>query len=512
VTDTKPNETADDASQPGAQGAKSGSMFAGVAWMIAFRLVDRGAGVVSILVLARLLLPQHFGIVALASSVVAFVELIAALGLDTILIQKRDVGRREYDTAWTIQLLVALLCTAILVVAALPASWFFREPRLEAIVYAMGISVLIDGFHNIRIVEFRKNMRFDLEFRYLAARRLFGLVVTMTAAFILRNEWALAIGVICNRIIGVGLSYAMLPYRPRLTLAARQDLLVQSGWLLLANLVQFARSRSPDILLGRLLGPAAVGSYVIASDVTTAISSDLVAPINRVALPEFGNIADRKGVAQRFDQVTGQVAIFLTPLAFGLAVCADLVVQVLFGAQWASSAPAVQYLALAGWIAALGSNLGVALVSLGHYRANAIIHGIGVALLAAMLAVGALAGGIREVSIAVFVANFLTVVVAAFVAKQLIGYRPLGLILYTWRPTVAAGVMYAVVSITIGAMQMQTPDWPSVVRLAIAVGTGAVTYPLALGALWALSGLRDGAERTALAILAKVLARRPRAA
>src|SRR5689334_3660435 len=140
--------------------------------MVGFRMLDRGAGVISMLILARLLLPEHFGIVALATSVLAFVELLGALGLDTILIQKRDLTRDHWNTAWTIQLMAATLCACILAVAATPATWFFHEPRLGPIVYMLALAMLIDGLQNIRIVEFRKEMRFDREFLYLSIRRL----------------------------------------------------------------------------------------------------------------------------------------------------------------------------------------------------------------------------------------------------------------------------------------------------------------------------------------------------
>ena len=89
-------------------------MLKSVAWTVGFRVLDRAAGVISMLLLARLLLPEHFGIVALATSVLAFVELLGALGLDTILIQKKDPTREHFDTAWTIQLGIASICGLIL--------------------------------------------------------------------------------------------------------------------------------------------------------------------------------------------------------------------------------------------------------------------------------------------------------------------------------------------------------------------------------------------------------------
>src|SRR5262245_18416114 len=118
-------------------------MLKSVAWMVGFRLSDRGAGVISMLVLARLLLPEHFGIVALATSVLAFDELLSALGLDTILIQKRHLTREHWNTAWTIQLMAATLCASILAAAANPATWFFHEPCLGPIVYMLAVAMLI---------------------------------------------------------------------------------------------------------------------------------------------------------------------------------------------------------------------------------------------------------------------------------------------------------------------------------------------------------------------------------
>src|SRR5690349_11345593 len=99
-------------------------LFTNVAWMLGFRMFDRVAGIVSMLILARLLMPEHFGIVALASGVVGFIELLSSLGLDTILIQQRALTRDHYDTAWTIQVAIGTFCASLLVLGAASASTF----------------------------------------------------------------------------------------------------------------------------------------------------------------------------------------------------------------------------------------------------------------------------------------------------------------------------------------------------------------------------------------------------
>jgi lipopolysaccharide exporter len=482
-------------------------MLKSVAWTVGFRMLDRAAGVVSMLLLARMLLPEHFGIVALATSVLAFVELLGALGLDTILIQKKDPTREHFDTAWTIQLGIATICGAILAVAAIPASWFFKEPRVAPIIFMLAGATFVDGLQNIRIVEFRKQMRFDREFVYMAIRRLSGIAVTLTLAVILRNEWALAIGILSGKTIGVMVGYWMRPYVPRLTLVARGELLAKSWWLFLANLVQFVRARSSDILLGRVAGTAAVGAYSLGSEMATTVSSELVAPINRVALPEFSSIGTREGVLSRVDQVTGLVAVFLTPASFGLAACAGPVVEVFFGARWAATSQVLQILALSGWLSALGSNLGMALLALGHYTANAAVHAAGAAILVPLIILGAFVAGPEGVAVATLAANVLTVGIGIGTAHKLTGYSPLGFLRQCWRPTLAALSMYAIVKWVL----MYTANLHGAVHLVVAVATGTVLYPAALLLLWTMSGRPDSAERTAMTLAAKVLRRlRPR--
>lgn len=482
----------------------------GVAWMLGFRLFDRVAGIISILVLARLLLPEHFGVVALASAVVAFIELLSSLGLDTILIQQRELTRDHYDTAWTIQMGIALLCAFLLSLAAWPASLFFHEPRLQAIVYALAFGLLLDGAVNIRIVDFRREMRFDKEFLFMAVRRVVAVVVTMISAFALRNEWALAIGIVSSRATGVCMSYLMRPHRPRPTLVLRRELLGKSTWLFLSNVVQFARQRASDFALGRLTGASSVGAYSLAADLANVVSQELVSPINRVALPDLSARATENAISRRFDLITGQLAIVLAPLCLGLSACASVLVPLLFGPVWASSADVLRVLAIAGLIAGLASNIGVGFLSLGHYRPNAWIHAIGAGTLLPLLIYGTIADGARGAAFAVLAANSVTVLVSLFFSRAAMNYGPIDFALRIWRPVLAATLMYFVIGALAAQLAPPAGSLPAVARLAIQVVTGAATYLVLLFLLAALFRDPDGAERLTLKLIRDLLQRRRR--
>lgn len=481
-------------------------MLAGVTWLLAFRVIDRAIGLISIMILARLLLPEHFGIVALGSTVVALIDLFAALGLDTILVQSRYLTRTHYDTAWTIQVGVAIFCALLLIATAVPAAWFFREPRIEPIIYALSVPMLLQGARNIRIVDFRREMRFDKEFVLLGTRRLSGFVVTTLAAFILRNQWALVCGVLTSAVVGLVLSYVMRPYRPKVTLARWQELLAKSSWIMASNFVMFVRMRSSDFLLGRAAGSSVVGTYNLAAELGTIISTELVAPINRVALSDFSLQGTREMVVQRFDQLTGILAIVLIPLGVGLSATAELIVPLLFGPAWAQATAPLKFLALAGLIAGLGSNFGVVLLSLGYFSRDTILHTWGAVLLLPMLTVGVFYAGAIGAAIAVLVANAMTVLIALLYMRRDIGYGPLCFLMSIWRPAVAAALMYGVVVMSNTEMAWLN-DHSAWLRLAVLVVIGAVIYLITLGALWGLRGFADGAERRTLAIAGRLIGR-----
>lgn len=207
----------------------------GAAWMVLFRLLDRLVGLASTVILARLLLPSDFGVVAMAMSVIGLIELATAFSFEIALIQKPDPQRVHFDTAWTLNVLLAAGGALVTVALAHPTAAFYGEPRLAPMMWAIAAAWLVSGFENIGIVEFRRQMDFAREFRFLATKRCAAFVVTLTAAFALRSYWALVIGMAAGRVFGVLLSYAMHPFRPRPSLAASRELFGFSGWMLANN-------------------------------------------------------------------------------------------------------------------------------------------------------------------------------------------------------------------------------------------------------------------------------------
>src|SRR3954471_7376044 len=117
----------------------------GSAWMIGFRLLDRSVGLISMLVLARVLMPVDFGVVAMATAMIAFVELFGWLGLDIALIQRSGATREHFDTAWTMNVVIGTFVALALLASAWPLAWFYGDGRLVALVAFLAVGPLVQG-------------------------------------------------------------------------------------------------------------------------------------------------------------------------------------------------------------------------------------------------------------------------------------------------------------------------------------------------------------------------------
>jgi PST family polysaccharide transporter len=240
---------------------------AGALWMVALRLTTRLLGVASMLVLARLLTPEDFGLVALATTIAALLDIASDFNFDLAIIRDRGAGRLEYDTAWTLQVLKGLLLALLLLVMAAPTAGFFADPRLEPILGWLALAAFIQGIGNIGTVDFRRELDIAREFRFHLYGRLAQFATGIALAVMWRDWRALVAAIMARRVVLLVASYTMAPYRPRLSLARTRALVDFSKWVLANNALSFVRERIDALIVGKLAGPAPLGLYTIAQEI-----------------------------------------------------------------------------------------------------------------------------------------------------------------------------------------------------------------------------------------------------
>lgn len=342
-------------------------LFSGL-WTLGLRLSNRALGFVRTIVLARLLFPADFGLIAMAMLFVTGLDSITQTGMHQALIRKKTGVRACLDTAWAVTLVRSLAVCLILVVGAPVVAAFFAEPRLTDILRVVSLSVLLGGFANIGIVFFQKDLAFDRQFRLELWASVLEFALTVFLAAVLRDVWALVWGGLAGNVLRVFLSYALHPYRPSLRFdpAAFRELLDFGKWVSGVAVVGFAVSQLDSILIGRMLGAESLGLYQMAFMTAVIPSSEVAIAFSMVVFPSFSMLQDQPDrLRESFERVLQATSMVCMPIGLGILAVAPEVVRVILGERWQGIAPAMQVLSVMGIAKALEGTTGSLLMAVG---------------------------------------------------------------------------------------------------------------------------------------------------
>ncbi len=483
-------------------------MAKGAAWMVGMRLAVRGIGLVSTIVLARLLRPEDFGLVALASALVGAIEMFSQFSLDLALIREGAAERSHYDTVWTLSLMRGVLIAALLAALAVPAGHFFRDVRVTPIVYCFALGSLLEGFQNVGIVDFRKHMTFGREFLFTVSLKIIGFVVTIAFALIWREYWALIAGIMAGKVAGLGLSYALHPYRPKLCLTHWHSLFHFSKWLLLNNIVQFLINRLDAFLIGRMLGARAFGLYDISLEIATLPTAELVAPVQRALFPGYAKVAsDLNEIRAHYITTFSLVLALALPAAIGIALLPELIVDVFLGPKWHDAEPLLQVLAFVGLLHIGAAHSGSVLLALGKVRMLSQLTLARLLVLGPLLALGISHFGLAGATYALVATAAFSVMLYVGITLRILALAPTAILHATWRTIVAAVIMAAGVHVLLASWPHGLTGAALILELASAVAAGALIYTATHLVLWRLTGSPAGAERNVLTAVEVVLRR-----
>ena len=486
--------------QPAFASAVGRKMAKGAAWMVAMRLAIRGTGVISTVILARLLVPEDFGLVALATMLLGILEVMGGFGFDLVLIKKQRAGRDYYDTVWTLTIIRGGVIALTMLALAGPAAAFFEEPRLVSLFYCLAFAAFVQGFTNVGVVDFRKEMEFGREFRFRILIKLSSFVTTITLAVIWRDYWALIAGIVLGRVVEVVLSYMMHDFRPKIALAVWREIMDFSKWLLANNLLLFIGNKADTFILAKVSGSHAVGLYSVAYEISNLPTSELVWPVQRAIYPGYAKLADDIIALRRaYIDVLSLALMLAVPIGLGLGLVADPFVRVVLGQKWLEAIPLLEVLAIFGVLRVGFANGGTVLLSLARLSAATLLSLIGVGIRIPLLIWGVTAAGPVGVAWALVASAAVSLVLSTVTVLRALDMSFTRVFLATWRTILAAAVMAAFVRALQELWPIATADSVVIfVQLLTLVLTGASAYLGTHLLAWRLSGLPDGPEARVL--------------
>lgn len=465
------------------------------AWILLGRFGQRALGIINTIVLARLLVPDDFGLVALATAIAAVIEVFGEFGFDLALIRDQQATRDHYNTAWTLNIVRGGVFAGVLLAVAEPIAWSFSEPRLGPVIMFLAIRPLIEGFYNIGIVDFRKHMMMHREFLFFVISKVASLLFVIPLAYLWRSYWALVAGIVSEQAVRLLLSYLLHQFRPRLCLREWRELFAFSKWVLSSEIVVAIGNRMDTFVVGKWGTPHDVGIYNVSYEVSNLPTTELVWPIARAVFPAYAKIAsDTNAIAKAYLKSLAVILGIASPLACGIAVTADLLVPIMFGEKWLAAIPIIQILTVFGLIRVFLSTDAPLLIAMNRPNIPALFDLAGICVLIPLLFIGMAYFGLAGIAW-VLVGTYSARIVANQIAIGLLLKLSLGARLSAiWRTVPANALMVLVV-------WSVNDNWPSpgdliglIVQLLAVSAIGAAVYAASLLALWHISSRPDGVE------------------
>jgi O-antigen/teichoic acid export membrane protein len=325
-------------------------LVSGLAWTGTVKWVSQALSWVSTLIVARILSPQDYGLIGMSAVYMSLVSVVNESGLGTSVVNNRDLTDVQIAQLNRLCTLLGLAAVLLSSVAALPLAHFFRAPTLTWVVIAMSATFIISSFRTVPMAMLQR----DLNFRALALvdgmQALTQASVAVLCAYLGFRFWALVLGAIAGSTVAtlVVLWKRRCPYAwPRLSviggafLYGRRILGAQVAWYVVAN--------ADFVIIGRILGQAAVGVYSLVFSIAATPVEKITSLVSRVAFPMFSRVqGDHPALRRYLLTLTEGLALACFPLAIGLALEADRFVPVVLGAKWLSATRPLMLLAVLG--------------------------------------------------------------------------------------------------------------------------------------------------------------------
>ena len=463
-------------------------------WVVGAQFVAKFADFLTLLVLARFLSPQDFGLVAMAMTAVLVTEAITELPLMQALVRAPELTPPMLDTAFTLSLLRGALIATVLIALSWPMARFFEEPRIQALSCVLAFAPVLRGLVSPGLATPIRALDFHPEFLLIVAARVSTLVVASAVAIATTSYWAIAVGTLLAPTVHAALSYVFYPYRPRLSLGEWPLFADVVGWNSVSQVFSATSWQMGRVILGRVGDAASLGFYTMAATIVALPEQAILKPLTRPLMSAFSD-SHRRGVL-RSGCLRATYALFAVgaPCLLTLAVLARPIVVAVLGAEWEPSAALVRWEALAVLVGIPAAVMPPLAMCLDRTRSVAARQAIQFALLLPLMLLLVPRHGALGLAYARFAAALVIAPINALLVRRLVGPGLGEQALTLWRPACALVPMFVV--LWAGENRwLQDAHGPQLAALAGLVGAaGCATYGVALMTLWHFDGRPRGPE------------------
>ncbi len=444
-------------------------------WTVGRGAADEVLRLVFFVVLARLLSPEVYGLMALAMVYFTIVGVIAEQGFTRTLVVRAELRPEHLDTAFWWQLGLGLLAFALGVLVAHPIARLLGQPQLAPVLQALAVITPFFVLNTVQYALLQRDLRVNTLAVVKLASTLAGGVLGVTLALRGFGIWSLVAQQLAAGLLSAVVVWAVSGWRPGLLVrrAALRDLLGFSGSLLALSCLNLLKSQADKLIVGVFFGPASLGLYAVSRRLVDVLVSVFVRPISQLTLPVFARLQhsqDRARAAYAL-VVRGSTA-FALPVFSGLFALAPEVVDMMLGPNWGEVSALIRILSLFGLCQMFLFVDGALILSLDGSFARLKLNS-GYVLLRFVLLLVSAPYGLEALCASIVVSAFLFLPIELRQVDRLIGFRAREHVDAIWPAALSSLAMVGAIFAVKHSLLTGSPVWQVVLA---GVLTGAVTY------------------------------------
>lgn len=472
------------------------------------RIVSNILSAVTLLVLAKFLTPQDFGIVAIASAVLFTVLSLTQISIFQALIQRPDNTREHIDTAWTISLIRTLLIAGFFLLASWPLSIAYHQPALIPVFLVTGVTGAMSSLSNPHLPMAAKKLNYWPLTIFQLLQKNLNLVTAIILAIILKSYWAIIIGNAIGASVSSLASYFILPYRPRLTLSRAGDLKNFTGWLFLSQLCETINWRFDQLFVSLFVSRTQMGHYAMADSLAVIPTRETIQPLREALFSGLARVNDDIGrLAETTMRAQAVICMMTMPLGLGLALVAGDAVRVVLGDVWTPIIPFVEIFSLGYAISSLTSCFAPSAMALGETKWNFLQQFSTMLIRIPLIVTGLFAGGLVGAALARLACDFVQTLITLQFTRKIFNVsvrRQLASHVST-----LLGLCAMIVTVLSCSHFLSTTNASGIVRLLALTTAGGVAYCSTIFALWLAGSRHSAAFDELVSIAARFVPKRP---
>jgi lipopolysaccharide exporter len=332
--------------------------------LVSSKIVVRLLGLISTLVLARVLIPEDFGIVAISLIVLSFFDLLTLTGGKQYIIQLKDVSENDLNTAWSLNLLLKTAIVFALIVLAPFIAEHYNDERLTWVLIVISALSILESLGNPGLFLFAREQNYVPIFKLSVVQKVFTVAFTIGCALWFKNYWALVIGHLVSNLVKLVGSYIIHDFRPKFRLNNVRKQWDFSKWMMSKGVVGYARSQMDTFLVSNFYSPASVGSYHVMKYISSMPATEIIAPATQPLLATFSKSRDdEKKLQYQYSLCLLVLVVIAMPISLFINTFHQPIVSLLLGEQWLEYSNVFGVLSLLIISTALGSIASQALVA-----------------------------------------------------------------------------------------------------------------------------------------------------